>query len=75
MYWYWKVRLYKPDGNSYRHAQIRTARRLEEIDIRQNFYQELTGAKMLLEGMSEAPYEGFEDTPLDVFRKLLKDAN
>jgi len=33
-----------------------TSKELCEIDIIQDFYQTLTGCKMLLEGMSEIPF-------------------
>lgn len=56
MHWYWKVRIYRPGGN-YSHGQIITDRNLEQINTIQDFYKTLTGCKMLLEGMSESPYE------------------
>jgi len=52
MKWYWKVRIYAPNG-SYIITQIATNRTLDEINCIQDFYFELTGCKMLLEGMSE----------------------
>ena len=53
--WYWKVRLYNTKGQ-YGHACVVTERVLGDIDLIQDFYKELTGCKMLLEGMSEAPF-------------------
>ncbi len=57
MNWYWKVRIYHTNGH-YAHCEIETERNLAVIDDRQKFYQELTGARMLLEGMQEHSYEG-----------------
>lgn len=54
MKWYWKARIYNSNG-SYAHVEITTNRDLREIDAIQDFYKELTGEKMLLEGMSETP--------------------
>lgn len=56
MKWHWKVRLYRDDGNYY-FANVETARELVEIDVIQDFYKAMTGCKMLLEGMSETPFE------------------
>lgn len=56
MNWYWKVRIYSPNGQ-YAFTQVKTNRDLREIDAIQDFYFELTGCKMLLEGMSEAPFD------------------
>lgn len=56
MFWYWKVRIYFPN-KCYAHAQIKTEQRLDEIDKIQSFYKELTGERMLLEGMQELPYD------------------
>lgn len=56
MNWYWKVRIYRRDSQYYI-CQIKTARTLIEIDIIQDFYEEATGCKMLLEGMSEEPFK------------------
>jgi len=52
MNWYWKVRIYNKAGG-YWHGQIATAQNLQEIDSIKDFYEVLTGCKMLLEGMSE----------------------
>lgn len=53
MHWYWKVRIYNLDGN-YCHAVVRTERNTQHIDTIQDFYFDMTGCKMLLEGMSES---------------------
>lgn len=53
MNWFWKVRIYSPNGQ-YAFAEIKTNRILSEIDAIQNAYQQLTGCKMLLEGMAES---------------------
>lgn len=56
MHWYWKVRIYAPDGN-YAFAEIKTERTLDAIDAVQDAYLALTGCKMLLEGMSDIPFK------------------
>lgn len=56
MKWYWRVRIYNQKGD-YWHGQVVTGRDSQEIDIIQDFYRTLTGCKMLLEGMSEQPFE------------------
>jgi hypothetical protein len=56
MKWYWKVRLYRPNGG-YWYAQVITGENLEEINIIQDFYNDLTGCRMLLEGMSKNSHE------------------
>lgn len=55
MNWYWKVRIYRPDGQ-YAHAEIKTERTTKDIDTIQDFYQDLTKCRMLLEGMSEVSF-------------------
>ena len=60
MYWWWKIRIYRPDGH-YAICQVKTVRSLHDIDVIQDFYHELTANKMLLEGMSETPFEGVID--------------
>lgn len=55
MKWYWKVRLYRQDGHYY-FGEIVTECDLQQIDCIQDFYEQLTGCKMLLEGMQEKPY-------------------
>lgn len=65
---YWKVRIYRPDGH-YAHGQITTDHDLQEIDIRQDFYYQLTGGRMLLEGMQQIPYEDVPALP-KAFRTL-----
>ena len=55
MNWYWKVRIYNTNGQ-YGMVEICTTRNLREIDAIQDAYSQLTGSKMLLEGMSERPY-------------------
>ena len=52
MKWYWKVRIYRPDGQ-YCQGVIETDRVLMEIDLIKDFYEEMTGCKMLLEGMAD----------------------
>lgn len=59
MLWYWKVRIYR--GDNYGIGWVSTERRLDAINTIQDFYQKLTGHKMLLEGMSEAPFIGVTD--------------
>lgn len=56
MMWFWRVRIYNDDGD-YWHAQVATGRNLSEIDGMQEFYNTLTGCKMLLEGMSEREHD------------------
>ena len=56
MHWYWKVRLYASSG-MYVQGQLKTNRVLFEIDTIQDFYKDLTGCKMLLEGMSETSFD------------------
>jgi len=55
MKWYWKVRIYSTSGQ-YAFSEISTNRDLREIDAICDAYQQLTGAKMLLEGMAEKPF-------------------
>ena len=52
MSWFWRARIYNDDSH-YWHCQIETERNLREIASIQEFYQKLTGCKMVLEGMSE----------------------
>lgn len=56
MHWYWKVRIYNTAGD-YAIVQIATPSSLRHIDIIEDFYKELTGCKMLFEGMSQQPYD------------------
>lgn len=56
MKWYWKVRIYSTDGQ-YAFAEIVTDRILQQIDSIQDAYRQLTGCKMLLEGMSETTFK------------------
>lgn len=56
MKWYWKVRIYRDNGDYY-FGQIVTNQVLIEIDTIQDFYLNMTGCKMLLEGMSESPFD------------------
>ncbi len=60
MNWFWKVRLYRPDG-FYWYSQIKTGRKLREIDHIQDFYKALTGCKMLTEGMSDVPFKNIDE--------------
>jgi hypothetical protein len=55
MKWFWKVRIYRPDGHYYM-VEVETVRDLLQIDIMQDFYKTMTGCKMLLEGMSETTF-------------------
>lgn len=58
MKWHWKVRIYNTRG-SYGIGQIALDRKLELIDsLHQDAYEAMTGCRMLLEGMSEQPYDG-----------------
>lgn len=56
MKWFWKVRIYSPNGQ-YAFAEITTNQKLVEIDAIQDAYQELTGCRMLLEGMAERSFK------------------
>lgn len=56
MKWYWKVRIYSINGQ-YAFAEITTERNLEQIVAIQDAYKQLTGCKMLLEGMNEASFK------------------
>lgn len=56
MRWYWKVRIYSPNGQ-YAFAEIVTDRILSDIDAIQDAYKQLTGCKMLLESMSETSFK------------------
>lgn len=56
MNWYWRVRIY--NGDHYWIGQIVTGRDLSEIDVIQAAYEEMTGFRMLLEGMSETEHDG-----------------
>lgn len=60
MKWHWKVRIYHTSGH-YGIGQFATERDLRAIDTIQDFYQTLTGMHMVLEGMSEHPYEGVKE--------------
>lgn len=57
MNWYWRVRIYNTESN-YFYCQIMTDRVLSQIEAIQDFYATMTGCKILLEGMSERPFEG-----------------
>jgi len=57
MKWFWKVRIYRTDG-IYWHANVETERNLSQIDAIQDFYESMTGCKMLLEGMGDMPFSG-----------------
>jgi hypothetical protein len=52
MNWYWRVRIYNAKGN-YGGTEIMTAQNLTEIATIKEFYETLTGCKMLIEGMSQ----------------------
>lgn len=54
--WNWKVRIYNT-AEMYGVAQLVTERDLHDIETIQEFYMNLTGHKMVIEGMSEQPYE------------------
>lgn len=56
MKWWWHVRIYNKAGN-YWHGQLCTGRDLKEIDAIQDFYFDLTGCKMLIEGMRNIEFE------------------
>ena len=71
MKWYWKVRIYRPDGH-YGVGQVETSRNLTHIDTIQNFYLALTGCKMILEAMSENPFVGFSSIH-HIFKTLYED--
>lgn len=59
MNWYWKARCYRPGGD-YCIIQIKTERTLYHIHSIQNFYLAVIGERMLLEGMSEEPYQNLK---------------
>ena len=59
MNWYWKVHCYTPQGG-YHTRQIKTTFALHEIDLISDFYHDLTGCRILLEGMSGEPYPDIE---------------
>lgn len=52
---YWHVRIYHKSGQ-YAHTQIKTGDNTHEIDAIQDFYKELTGCRMLLEGMQTSEF-------------------
>ena len=54
--WYWKVRMYRDDG-CYYCASVETGRDLSEISVILRTYEDMTGCRMLLEGMKETPYD------------------
>lgn len=56
MKWYWKVRIYSSNGQ-YAFAVIETDRCLSSIDAVQDAYRQLTGARMLIEGMCDTPFK------------------
>lgn len=70
MNWYWKIRIYATSGE-YAICQIKTERDLAHIDTIKDFYELITGCKMLLEGMSEKQYDS---VPMvwDGFKCLIK---
>lgn len=69
MKWYWKVRCYRPQGDYYI-CELETERRLEQIDVIQDFYLAFTGCRMILEGMSE---ESFKIAPVShAFQSMSK---
>ena len=68
MNWYWRVRIYNYEGH-YWHAQVVTRRELRQIDDIQDFYANLTGCKMLIEGMGETKFEGVA-LPQEAFKGL-----
>ena len=55
MKWFWKVRIYTPNGQ-YAYTEIITDRDLQQINAIQNAYEQLTSCKMLLEEMSTTPF-------------------
>lgn len=57
MNWYWRARMYDTEG-SYLICQIKTGRQSTQFDAIQDFYANVTGCKILLEGMSDRPHEG-----------------
>lgn len=73
MNWHWKVRIHNASGH-YGMAQFSTGRELRCVDEAQDFYFTLTGCKMLLEGMSEHPFENVPDL-CEVFNILWKETS
>lgn len=63
MKWFWKVRIYSPNGQ-YAFAEIETNRDLKEIDAIQDAYKQLTNCKMLLEGISERSFKQENGFPI-----------
>lgn len=60
MKWHWKIRIYNNKGH-YCIGQIATDCNLDLIDNIQDFYEGMTGCRMILEGMSEQPYDGVSE--------------
>lgn len=56
MKFWWKIRIYNEAGQ-YGICQIETIEGTNEIDAYQDFYFRLTGCKLLLEGMSQVPFQ------------------
>lgn len=71
MKWFWKVRFYTMAG-PYFVGEITTNRCLDEINAIQDFYEQLMGARMTLEGMSETSYE--LPNISDSFYKMVRDS-
>lgn len=70
MLWYWRARMYRPNGDYYT-CQIPTAQNLNDIKIIQAFYTSTTGCQLLLEGMTSEPTHNIAN-PLEAFTNLWK---
>lgn len=68
--WNWKVRIYN-SNEMYGCAQIPTERDMEQIKTIQEFYEMMTGHRLVIEGMAE---EAYPSVPLlhSVFNTLWK---
>jgi hypothetical protein len=56
MNWYWRVRIYKLNGD-YAICQVETPRDLQCIKLIADVYETMTGCRMLIEGMAETKDE------------------
>lgn len=66
MHWFWQVRIHNDNGD-YCTIFVKTGRNLDEINAIQDFYLEMTGCRMLLEGMSEQEPIRSKDNSLQPF--------
>lgn len=66
---YWKVRIHNAIGH-YAECNIQTTPNLTDIAVIAEFYEKLTGVKMLVMGMSESPASGADSALGSAFRLL-----